>query len=212
MNPGSIVAFLPKLLGLSAPALAFLGALVVTLTAVQALLLAVGKVLPASSKVARYVGIAALDVGKAIHLAGVIVVGVKRAAAFIGSAGKAGLVMLVLVLTGCTPAELQTAKKVAIAEIPVLAQVDAIGAVIAQAVGWCEVHGATPDTVAEAKQAIANKDLPTAVDVVRKMLIANAAAGVPIPGDVVALVQTAEGAMAADGIEKGMRALSAPKS
>lgn len=124
----------------------------------------------------------------------------------------ASVVTALVSLTGCTPAEFQEAKAVVVAEVPVLAQVDAIGRVIAQAVGWCEVHGATPDTVVEAKKAIADKDLPTAVDVVRKMLIASAKAGVPVPADVVALVETAEGAMAAEGIQDGMRALSAPSA
>lgn len=103
---------------------------------------------------------------------------------------------------GCTPAERRALG------VPVLSQIDAIGSTLAQAVGWCEDHGATPETVLTARKAIADKDPGAAVDVVRAMLEASAKAGEPIPPEVVALVQTAEGAIAAESIQNGMRALS----
>jgi hypothetical protein len=107
-----------------------------------------------------------------------------------------------LLSMGCTPAER------AALGVPVLSQIDAIGSTLAQAVGWCSEHGASPESVLQARQAIADKDPGSAVDVVRKMLEASAKAGEPIPPDVVALVQTVEGALAAQSIQNGMRALS----
>lgn len=105
----------------------------------------------------------------------------------------------VWLLSGCTPTQ---------RSLPVLSQVDAIGATLAQAVGWCADHGATPENVLQAHKAIADKDPGAAVDVVRKMLEASAKAGEPVPPEVVALVQTAEGALAAQAIQDGMQAVS----
>jgi hypothetical protein len=104
--------------------------------------------------------------------------------------------------TACTPAER------AALGVPVLSQVDAIGSTLANAVGWCDSHGASPENVLRARQAIADKDPGSAVDVVRGMLEASAKAGEPVPPEVVALVQTVEGALAAQAIQDGMTAIS----
>lgn len=112
------------------------------------------------------------------------------------------LVLLAVSSSACTPAER------AALGVPVIPQIDAIGSVLAEAVGWCADHGATPATVLEARQAIADKDPGTAVDVVRKMLEASAKAGEPIPPQIVSLVETAEGAIAAQAVQDGMRAVS----
>lgn len=117
------------------------------------------------------------------------------------------IVLTALLVAGCGSSACTPAERAAFG-VPVLSQVDAIGATIAEAVGWCADHGATPDNVLEARKAIADKDPGAAVDVVRKMLEASAKAGEPVPPEVVALVQTAEGALAAQAIQEGMSAVS----
>ena len=116
------------------------------------------------------------------------------------------VLIALLALYGCTPAE---RAKLA---VPVLSQIDAIGATIAQAVGWCEDHGADEKSVLKALQAISDKDPVSAVEVVRGMLEASAKAGEPVPPEIVALVQTAEMAAAAEAVQDAMRALSTTSS
>lgn len=105
----------------------------------------------------------------------------------------------------CTPA--QRAKLT----VPTLSQIDAIGSTIAQAVEWARDHGVDDELALQALQAISDKDPRQALDITRKMLEALAAKGEPVPPGIVALVQTAEGALAAESIQNGMRALSAGK-
>lgn len=106
----------------------------------------------------------------------------------------------------CTPAQRE---KLA---VPTLSQIDAIGSTIAQATEWARDHGADEKLALQALQAISDKDPKQAVDILRKMLEALAAKGEPVPPQVVALVQTAEGALAAQAVQDGMRSLSTSPS
>jgi|GEM_PF-6219371 len=105
------------------------------------------------------------------------------------------------VTSACTPAQRAQV-------IPVLSQVDAIGSTVAQAIAWCEDHGAEPADVLEALKAVSEKDPGTAAVVAHRILSKMSAKGVPIPPEIVALVQTAEGALAAQAIQDGMTRLS----
>lgn len=121
---------------------------------------------------------------------------------------KAKLILALALITACTctPADRQNLG------VPTLSQIDAIGSTVAQAIKWCEDHGADPDDVLAAFKAISDKDPGTAAVVVHRILGKLVDKGVPIPSEIVALVQTAEGAMAAQAVQDGMRALSAPSS
>lgn len=113
------------------------------------------------------------------------------------------LSLVVLLFTAvCTPAE--RAKL----GVPILTQADAIAMTLAQAAGWCESHGADQAAVADAKKAIDEKDLARAVEVIRAILQKSAASGEKIPPEVVGFVDTAAGALAAEAVQNGMRALS----
>ena len=101
---------------------------------------------------------------------------------------------------GCTPAER--------AGIPVLSQVDAIGMGVAQIVGWCEKRGVEPETVASALKAAQKRDYRTALALLGDVVARSRAAGDPIPAEVEMTLRLAEGAVAAQAIEDGMRAVS----
>jgi hypothetical protein len=111
---------------------------------------------------------------------------------------------IVLQCTSCTPA--QREKLV----VPTLTQVDAIGWTLMQALAWCEAHGVDAKSIAAAKEAIERKDLGQGIELIRKALEKTAESGEPVPPEVVALVQTAEGAIAAEAVQDGMRAISTP--
>ncbi len=95
--------------------------------------------------------------------------------------------------------------------IPVLSTVDAIGRGVAHVVGWCEERGVEPATVASAKQAVADRDYRLALDLISRAVTASRKAGDPIPEDVEVTLRLAEGALAAQAIQDGMRALSGAK-
>lgn len=204
MNPADLVS---TLLGLSPHVLAALGALGVLALALQALLLAFAKLVPAASPAARVLAVLSTDLG--------IVASWSASAArwllarVTKPAGPALALLLAASLAAagglayaCTPTQR------AALGVPALSQVDAIGVALSHAVGWCEAHGADEEAIALARIAIAKHDTGAAISVVRKLLIASAAAGEPIPPEVVALVELAQGAMYSQAIQDGMRAVS----
>lgn len=200
MNPEPAIQFLPKLLGLGAPALALLGALVVTLTAAQAVAYVVAGLFPTTSVIARGLGTAAVDLGK-------IATGAKALLGFVlkvmGKAPSGAAVLLLLLgsvgiavqVPACTPAAR------AALGIPVVSQIDSVGMAVAHVMQWCQANGVDSSLVDEAQKAIDDRDVYAADQVVRKMLAALAAAGHPVPPEMVAVLQTAEQAAAAQGVE-----------
>ncbi len=112
------------------------------------------------------------------------------------------LLLIAALSVACTPAER------ARLGVPVISQIDAIGSTLAQAVGWCEDHGADRAAVDDARKAIQEKDLGAAIERIHVILQKSAESGEKIPVEVVALVETARGALAAQAIQDGMRALS----
>lgn len=109
-------------------------------------------------------------------------------------------VLALALMVACTPADR--------AGIPVLSQVDAIGMGVSRVLGWCEANGADAERTERARQAVAERDYRAAValaaDVVRELR----AAGQPVPEETEVMLRLAEGAMAAQAIQDGMRALS----
>lgn len=108
-------------------------------------------------------------------------------------------------LQSCTPAWRQALA------VPVVSQADAIAMTLERAVDWAADHGVDAEAIQDARHVIATKDLGTAVELAKKLLEASAKAGEQVPPELVALVDVAEGALAAESVEKGMRAL-APKA
>ena len=104
-------------------------------------------------------------------------------------------------LFSCTPQQRQALA------LPVVTQADAIAMTISKAVDWAADHGVNPETIQDARHVIETRDLPTAVELAKRLLQASADAGEQVPPELVALIQTAEGALAAQGIQDGMRAL-----
>lgn len=208
MNPADLVS---TLLGLSPHVLAALGAVGVLALALQALLLAIAKLVPAASPAARVLAVLSTDLG--------IVASWSASAArwLLARVTKpSGPAAFVFVLFGYTAAlgaacglsyACNPAQRAALG-VPALSQVDAVGVALSHAVGWCEAHGADEEAVTLARIAIAKHDTGAAISVVRKLLIASAAAGEPIPPEVVALVELAQGAMYSQAIQDGMRAVS----
>lgn len=97
--------------------------------------------------------------------------------------------------------------------VPALTALDAIGRGVAHVVGWCSDRGIEPATVDSARQAIADKDYAAALDLAVRLVTAARAKGDPIPEDVEVTLRLAEGALAAQAVQDGMRALSGgPKS
>jgi hypothetical protein len=113
-----------------------------------------------------------------------------------------GMPLLVLGLLGCSPAQL--------AGVPALTTLDAIGRGVSVVLQWCQARGIQPETIASAQKAIAEKDYPYALDLLGRVVTASRAAGDPIPESVEVTLRLAEGAVAAQAIQDGMRALSAP--
>jgi hypothetical protein len=114
----------------------------------------------------------------------------------------AACITLGLATTRCTPAARQALG------IPALSQIDSIGMTVAHVAGWCESHGATPANLDAARQAIQDRDAYRAIELLRTELGTLAKAGESVPPELVALLNTAEGALAAQAIGNGMRALS----
>lgn len=94
------------------------------------------------------------------------------------------------------------------AAVPALSMVDAIGRGVAHAVGWCDARGIEPVSVESARQALVEKDYGTALDLAARMISNARAKGDPIPEQVEVELRLAEGALAAQAIQDGMRALS----
>jgi hypothetical protein len=206
MNPVDLVS---TLTGLSVASLAALGALGTFCVALQAVLLVVARFVPQASPVARVLAVITTDLGKVATALG-------AAARWLGSRTTRphgfAFVRVLAVLTGmaiwapfvaysCTPAQRALM-------VPSMSKIDAIGIAVSHAVGWCEAHGADATAVSTARKALVDRDPGTAISVIRKMLEATAAAGEPVPPELVATVELAEGLLAAKALQEGMQAIT----
>jgi hypothetical protein len=100
----------------------------------------------------------------------------------------------ILILPSCTPAMLSAA--------------DLIGRSAARVLGWCEnAPGAEPSRLAQARKAVDEKDYITAAMLLHQAVNDLRAAGTEPPPDI-AGSQMLLGALAAEAIQNGMRALS----
>lgn len=117
------------------------------------------------------------------------------------------LIMTLLLLTSCASCTEVDRQKLI---VPVLTKIDAIAWTLKQAVTWCEAHGIDKESVAKAKDAIERKDLGEAIDLIRVALHKTADSGTPVPPEIVALVDTAEEAIAANVVQDFARAVSTP--
>jgi hypothetical protein len=107
---------------------------------------------------------------------------------------------LALSLTAaCTPAQR--------AGIPVVSQIDAVGMALSDVLGWCDSHGADKGGLAEALRALQREDYSTAA-AQTAVLMRDVGEREHVPRDVVAMLRLVEGALAAQAIQDGMRALS----
>jgi hypothetical protein len=106
--------------------------------------------------------------------------------------------LLIFLLTGCS----------SLRGVPVLSTADAIGRGAAQVFGWCDERGISPEKVDAGRKAIADRDYAAAVALASELVAASRKAGDPIPEDVEVVLRLAEGAMAAQAVADGMRALS----
>lgn len=113
-----------------------------------------------------------------------------------GPIAGAGLLLLV----ACTPAQR--------ALVPILSQVDAIGMGVSQVMGWCDKAGADRATLARAQQAVKDRDYAQAIVLASEMAAELRRHGEPIPDEAFVTLKLAEGALAAQAIQDGMRALS----
>lgn len=176
--------------------MAILAATVTLVTSIQAFLMLLSVKWPWAGAAARVLGVVAIDLMKVLD-------GLKKLFGAGKGVAKAGLVVLVaLLLFCCTPAE--RAKL----NVPVVSTIDAVGMQVAQVLGWCQAHGVDGQTLLDAKRAADEKDFGTALDLSRKILSKTAEAGEPVPKELVGIITTAEGALAAEGVQDGMRALS----
>lgn len=117
-----------------------------------------------------------------------------------GGAAKIGPVALVLLLGACTPADR--------AGVPVLSTVDAIGRGVSKVLGWCDAAGADETTLARAVEAYEKRNYQDAVALAADMVRNLREAGADVPEDTELMLRLVEGAMAAQAIQDGMRALS----
>lgn len=92
--------------------------------------------------------------------------------------------------------------------VPVLSTIDAVGRGVSHVLGWCEERGIDPGTVQTAKQAVVDRDYGTALEIAKTLVQKSRAAGDPIPEQTEVLLRLAEGALAAQAVQDGMRALS----
>ncbi len=95
-----------------------------------------------------------------------------------------------------------------LAGVPILSAVDAIGRATAHLVGWCDDRQIDPVTVVAAKEDIEAKNYGAALELVERSVAAARAKGDPIPEDVEVTLRLVEGALAAQAVQDGMRALS----
>lgn len=103
--------------------------------------------------------------------------------------------------TACTPAQR--------AGLPVLSQLDAVGMGLSQVLGYCEDHKADAAQIAAAYDALERKKHQEAVSIAA-VLLRTIGEREQVDREVVALLKLAEGALAAQAIQDGMRALSGP--
>ena len=92
--------------------------------------------------------------------------------------------------------------------VPVLSALDAAGRGAAQVLGWCEDRGVDPSTVQQGYTAIKEEDYGTLYDVLRKAMAQARSKGHPVPEKTEILFELTQEALAAQGVEQGMRALS----
>lgn len=111
------------------------------------------------------------------------------------------VVLIALILPACSPASTP-------AGVPTLTQLDAIARGASSVLEWTRARGIQPETVLSAQKAVAEKDYGYALDLLGRVVAASRKAGDPVPESVEVTLRLAEGAMAAQGIEQGMRALS----
>ncbi len=105
-----------------------------------------------------------------------------------------------LLLVGCTPAQRSM--------VPILSTVDAIGMGLSRAMGWCEAAGADKTTLARARKAYEDQDYATATMLVSEIAAELRRNGADVPDDAFVTLKLAEGALAAQSIQDGLRALS----
>jgi hypothetical protein len=94
--------------------------------------------------------------------------------------------------------------------VPSLEALDAIGLTVQQAARWAQDHGASATNLEAVRAAFERRDPAAAVTVLRETFATIARNGYSVPPEMVALLDTAEGALAAQAVEAGMRALSRP--
>ena len=92
--------------------------------------------------------------------------------------------------------------------VPVLSTIDAVGRGVSQVLGWCEERGIDPVAVAAAKQAVVDRDYGTALELAKALVQKSRSAGDPIPEETEVVLRLTEGALAAQAVQEGMRALS----
>lgn len=85
---------------------------------------------------------------------------------------------------------------------------DAIGRGVAHVAGWCDERGIEPETVRTVYKAIDEKDWRLALAETSRMVSAARARGDQVPEEVEVTLRLAEGAIAAQAIQDGMRAVS----
>lgn len=191
-----VIQYLIKLPTARAALLAFVGALLVFLRQTG---IAVPDGLEANVKIAIDTGLSFLTLLGSLSV-------MHRAQAPIKKTDGTTIVSLIfaLMLVGCTPA----ARK----GIPVLSTVDAVGMGIADVMGWCEDAGANATTLARAQRAYADKDYRQAVALLTDVATSLRKQGADLPDSAFAVLKMAEGALAADAIQNGLRAISVPQT
>lgn len=112
---------------------------------------------------------------------------------------KRALLLLALALPACGSAA---------TGVGVLSAVDAIGRGVAHVAGWCDERGIEPETVRTVYKAIDERDWRLALTEATRLVSAARARGDQVPEDVEVTLRLAEGAVAAQAIQDGMRAVS----
>ena len=107
--------------------------------------------------------------------------------------------ILPVIAIGCTPAER--------AGMPVVSTVDAVGKGLASVMHWCDDAGADPRAVLLAQEALERGHIHQAA-AWSAIMLRELAKSEAVPEDVVVTLRLVEGALAAQAVADGMRALS----
>ena len=96
--------------------------------------------------------------------------------------------------------------------MPQLSVPDSLGHGLAQVLDWCDDAGGDTSKRELARRALEDRDYAAAFGLASQVIRELRGAGARVPKQIEVVLRLAEGALASEGLQDGMRALSEPSS